>query len=66
MEEYEGSPASDAGLLAAAEAVEHYEMSRYGTLRTLALELGDEETAEILPVDARRRAGDRFSTPRDR
>jgi ferritin-like metal-binding protein YciE len=34
MEEYEGSPALDAGLLAAAQAVEHYEMSRYGTLRT--------------------------------
>jgi ferritin-like metal-binding protein YciE len=34
MKEYEGSPALDAGLLAAAQAVEHYEMSRYGTLRT--------------------------------
>jgi ferritin-like metal-binding protein YciE len=34
MEEYKGSPALDAGLLAAAQAVEHYEMSRYGTLRT--------------------------------
>ena len=32
MEEYKGSPALDAGLLAAAQAVEHYEMSRYGTL----------------------------------
>ena len=32
--EYEGSPALDAGLLAAAQAVEHYEISRYGTLRT--------------------------------
>jgi ferritin-like metal-binding protein YciE len=29
MEEYKGSPALDAGLLAAAQAVEHYEMSRY-------------------------------------
>jgi ferritin-like metal-binding protein YciE len=48
MEEYEGSPALDAGLLAAAQAVEHYEMSRYGTLRTWALELGYEEAAEIL------------------
>lgn len=34
MKEYEGSPALDAGLLAAAQAVEHSEMSRYGTLRT--------------------------------
>src|SRR5664279_5335319 len=39
-EEYEGSPALDAGLLAAAQAVEHYEISRYGTLRTWAEELG--------------------------
>ena len=36
MEEYEGSPALDAGLLAAAQAVEHYEISRYGTQRTWA------------------------------
>src|SRR5690349_22850668 len=30
MEEYEDTPALDAGLLAAAQAVEHYEISRYG------------------------------------
>ena len=36
MTEYKGMPALDAGLLAAAQAVEHYEMSRYGTLRTWA------------------------------
>jgi ferritin-like metal-binding protein YciE len=40
MKEYKGSPALDAGLLAAAQAVEHYEISRYGTLRTWADELG--------------------------
>src|SRR3979411_3178032 len=32
MKEYKGMPALDAGLLAAAQAVEHYEMARYGTL----------------------------------
>lgn len=48
MEEYEGSPALDAGLLAAAQAVEHYEMSRYGTLRTWALELGLKDAAKLL------------------
>jgi ferritin-like metal-binding protein YciE len=48
MEEYEGSPALDAGLLAAAQAVEHYEMSRYGTLRTWALELGIKDAAKLL------------------
>jgi ferritin-like metal-binding protein YciE len=45
MKDYEGSPALGAGLLAAAQAVEHYEMSRYGTLRTWALELGYNEAA---------------------
>ena len=48
MEEYAGTPALDAGLLAAAQAVEHYEMSRYGTLRTWALELGLTDAAGLL------------------
>lgn len=48
MKEYAGSPALDAGLLAAAQAVEHYEMSRYGTLRTWALELGLTDAASLL------------------
>jgi hypothetical protein len=38
----------DAGLLAAAQAVEHYEMSRYGTLRTWAEELGHRDAATLL------------------
>ena len=46
--EYKGSPALDSGLLAAAQAVEHYEISRYGTLRTWAQELGLEEAVELL------------------
>jgi ferritin-like metal-binding protein YciE len=40
MKDYKGKPALDAGLLAAAQAVEHYEISRYGTLKTWANELG--------------------------
>jgi ferritin-like metal-binding protein YciE len=48
MEEYKGSPALDAGLLAAAQAVEHYEISRYGTLRTWAQELGLKESVKLL------------------
>jgi ferritin-like metal-binding protein YciE len=48
MKEYKGSPALDAGLLAAAQAVEHYEISRYGTLRTWAEELGLGEAAKLL------------------
>jgi ferritin-like metal-binding protein YciE len=48
MEEYKGSPALDAGLLAAAQAVEHYEISRYGTMKTWATELGLTEAAKLL------------------
>lgn len=48
MAEYKGSPALDAGLLAAAQAVEHYEISRYGTLRTWAEELGLDEAVDLL------------------
>jgi ferritin-like metal-binding protein YciE len=48
MKEYRGSPALDAGLLAAAQAVEHYEISRYGTLRTWAESLGLDDAAALL------------------
>jgi ferritin-like metal-binding protein YciE len=48
MKEYKGSPALDAGLVAAAQAVEHYEISRYGTLRTWADELGLSGAVELL------------------
>jgi ferritin-like metal-binding protein YciE len=48
MKEYKGSPALDAGLLAAAQAVEHYEISRYGTLKTWAGELGLSDVEELL------------------
>jgi ferritin-like metal-binding protein YciE len=48
MAEYKGSPALDAGLLAAAQAVEHYEMSRYGTLIAWAGKLGHEDAVELL------------------
>lgn len=48
MDEYKGMPALDAGLLAAAQAVEHYEISRYGTLRTWANELGYKDAVKLL------------------
>jgi ferritin-like metal-binding protein YciE len=48
MDEYKDMPAHDAGLLAAAQAVEHYEMSRYGTLRTWAEELGYSKSVKLL------------------
>ena len=48
MEEYKGSPALDAGLLAAAQAVEHYEITRYGTLAAWAKQLGNAEAERLL------------------
>lgn len=48
MDEYKGMPALDAGLLAAAQAVEHYEISRYGTLRCWAQELGYDDAVKLL------------------
>ena len=48
MKEFEGAPVLDAGLLAAAQAVEHYEIARYGTLKTWAAELGLNEAVKLL------------------
>ena len=45
----EGNPdVRDAGLIGAAQRVEHYEIDRYGTARSLARRLNDEQVAEIL------------------
>jgi ferritin-like metal-binding protein YciE len=48
LEEFKGSNALDAGLLAAAQAVEHYEIARYGTLKSWAMQLGKNDIAQIL------------------
>ena len=48
MEEYKDTHALDAGLLAAAQAVEHYEITRYGTLKRWALVLGMKDAAALL------------------
>jgi ferritin-like metal-binding protein YciE len=48
MTEFKGMPALDAGLAASAQAVEHYEISRYGTLKTWATELGMPDAAALL------------------
>src|SRR5450759_4531334 len=48
MEEYKGCEALDAGLLAAAQAVEHYEISRYGTLKQWAIQLGMKDAVRLL------------------
>ena len=48
MEEYKGCEALGAGLLAAAQAVEHYEISRYGTLKQWAQQLGMKDAVRLL------------------
>jgi ferritin-like metal-binding protein YciE len=48
MDDYKSSPALDAGLLAAAQAVEHYEITRYGTLKRWAEVMGMSEAALLL------------------
>ncbi len=48
MKEFKGAPALDAGLVAAAQAVEHYEIARYGTLKTWAAELGLNQAVRLL------------------
>jgi ferritin-like metal-binding protein YciE len=48
MEEYKDCAALDAGLLAAAQAVEHYEITRYGTLIAWAKELGADDCVGLL------------------
>ena len=47
-EEFKGEPALDAGLIAAAQAVEHYEIARYGAMRAWAQQLGLEDVVELL------------------
>lgn len=48
MEDFKDTPALDAGLVAAAQAAEHYEIARYGALRTWAAQLGMDEAATLL------------------
>jgi ferritin-like metal-binding protein YciE len=48
MDEYKGSEALDAGMLAGAQAVEHYEICRYGTLKQWAQQLGMKDAVRLL------------------
>lgn len=48
IEDYADSPALDAGLVASAQAVEHYEIARYGTLKAWAQQLGMKDAAALL------------------
>ena len=51
MEDFKGAEALDAGLASSAQAVEHYEIARYGTLKTWAQELGLNDAAKLLDAD---------------
>ena len=63
IEEYKDKIALDAGLIAAGQAVEHYEMARYGTLRTWALQLGRNDAAKLFEATlAEERATDQALT----
>ena len=48
MDEFKGTSALDAGLVSAAQAVEHYEIARYGTLKTWANQLGMQDAVALL------------------
>ncbi len=47
IKEFKGAPALDAGLVSAAQAVEHYEIARYGTLKRWAEQMGLDEASEL-------------------
>jgi len=48
IESVEKGPVRDAGLIGAAQKVEHYEIATYGTLHAMALKLGFTQAAELL------------------
>jgi len=48
MDDFKGSPALDAGLISSAQAVEHYEIARYGTLIAWADQLGLKDAIPLL------------------
>jgi ferritin-like metal-binding protein YciE len=50
MKAFKGSDALDAGLVAAAQAVEHYEISRYGSLKAWAGQLGLKDVVKLLDL----------------
>ena len=47
IKEFKGAPALDAGLVSAAQAVEHYEIARYGTLKRWAEQMGLDEASKL-------------------
>jgi ferritin-like metal-binding protein YciE len=48
MDEIDDPDTMDAGMIAAAQAVEHYEITRYGTIISWAKKLGHDEVAKLM------------------
>src|SRR6201997_4261437 len=48
VEEFEQGPVRDAGILACAQAVEHYEMARYGTIIAWAKAVGANDVVKLM------------------
>ena len=53
IDEFNGTAALDAGMIAAAQAVEHYEITRYGTLKRWAQTLGIADAVQLLDATLR-------------
>jgi ferritin-like metal-binding protein YciE len=53
VEEFKGSQALDAGLISSAQAVEHYEIARYGTLKAWAKQMGHSDVVKLLEATER-------------
>ena len=66
LDEFKGSAALDAALVAAAQAVEHYEIARYGTLKRWAETLGMADAAKLLDATLQEEARDRRGAVRPR
>ncbi len=64
MEDTEEGPMRDAGIISAAQKVEHYEIASYGTLRTFAKTLGLNDAVKILDgiLDQEKNADKKLST----
>jgi ferritin-like metal-binding protein YciE len=68
MEECQDDRVCDAGLLAAAQAAEHYEIARYGTLCAWANQIGKTQIARLLhqTLDEEKKADDLLSSIAER
>ena len=63
LEDFGGTSAGDAGIVFACQGVEHYEITRYGTMHTWALEMDLDSVAEIFAtILAQEKAADKKLT----